>query len=189
METYFQCQSVCFFCQFHCIYTYIFFQAPAAMALKLHCNKDFPWTERERNIRRSKWNSRMLLPIHISSGSALRVGCSMTGEDRGDGSAAEEATAMAVLLSCCHRVGDTHSDTENPPCGWPPFTECAPIFTFPSLSFSFPVNQNRHFPIYLLLLPAFLKPLLLPGLPQCTSHKLTMGQFPLVTAWVRKGSL
>lgn len=92
-------------------------------------------------------------------------------------------------LSCWHKAGGTHGDTEISPHGWPPFTEYVLICTFPSLSLSFPVNQNRHFSIYLLLLPAFLKPLLLPGLPQHTPHKLTMDQFLLVTAWVRKGSL
>lgn len=35
-------------------HTYFFFQAPAAMALKLHCNKVFPWTQRERKYKKTK---------------------------------------------------------------------------------------------------------------------------------------
>lgn len=166
-------------------HTYFFFQAPAAMAVKLHCNKDFPWTQRERKYKKIKMKQQNA----ASNIYFIRV-CIMSGLERDRRS--QRRRVNCRKFHSCPAVTGLVAPTvtpENPPCGWPPLTQYAPILTFPSLSPSFPVNQNRQFSTDLLLLPAFLKPLLLPGLPQYTPHKLTIGRFPLVTAWVRKGSL
>lgn len=165
-------------------HAYFFFQAPAAMALKLHCNKDFPWTERERKYKMIKMKQQNAASNTHFIRSVLRVGWSLTGEDRGDGLAAEDVTAMSVLLS----QGWWHPRWHwEPTLLLTPFHRICPHSYIP-LFISSSKSEQTLFNL-LLLFPAFLKPLPLPGLPQCTPHKLSIGQFLLVTAWVWKGRL
>lgn len=70
---------------------------------------------------------------------------------------------------------------QSPPHGYSPLTAYAPALIFTSSSLCFPANQNRDLPIHLLSLLAFLKPLLLTGLLQRTSRKLTTHRLPPVT--------
>lgn len=151
-------------------HTYFFFQAPAAMAVKLHCNKDFPWTQRERKYKKIKMKQQNA----ASNTHFIRV-CITSGLEQDRGSQ-RRRVGCRRWHSCPAVTGLVAPmvTPENPPCGWHPLTEYAPILTFPSLSPSFPVNQNRHFSTDLLLLPAFLKLLLLPGLPPSLKTSLSI---------------
>lgn len=158
------------------------------MALKLQWNNDFPWTRRERKCKKLKMKQQ-------NAGSNIHfIRVCITSKLERDGRRTEKKGSLLKTpqqwLSCCHRAGGTHGDITELTV-WLLPSHSTPPLTFTSSSLSFPVNQNRDFSIHLLSLSAFLKPLLLTGLPQHTSHKLTMHQFPPShhTAQVRKSSL